>query len=322
MKKGFICFGVLLVIIGVVMVLIFGGTGGFQSMNTMFKQNISKVDSCEEFNLDQQNFKQIKINTDSYSVYLRNNENEENKNSVNLKYIKNDSEKIKLSWKIENEVLLIEESDSNKHFNFIGIYNINRYNRSFLVIELPMGDNIFNGSIDIKIMAGKFDSNSIKINGNLDVNVNAGNLELNSISAENVNLIADAGTININQLNCKNVDIDSSAGSVNVREANVENIFDADLSAGSMTCNIDCDKLIISCSAGSTKFETNANWIELTNDAGSVSGRIKGNENDYNIIIDKDVGSSNISTNNNVDATKYLKADVSVGSISINFIGE
>lgn len=64
------------------------------------------------------------------------------------------------------------------------------------------------------------------------------------------------------------------------------------------------------------------NGIELTNDAGSVSGRIKGNENDYNIIIDKDVGSSNISTNNNVDATKYLKADVSVGSISIKFIGE
>lgn len=335
MKKFFIALGVLLVVVGLVLACIFGFIRGFDSMKNTFVQDISSADEYKSVDVDLARVLNLDIFSNSYSVYLRC--SEEIGNKVQVKYL---SEMLKKGVTIDisndNNNVSIEEDDESGWFPFAFFSDIFGKKR-FIVVEVPTGvevnvnvtSNV--GNFDVKDNVGlilgnvscKLSAGSIYLDGistaDLTLSTEAGSVFLDKVTSNLVTLKTQAGSVSVNSLYCDVLDVHSDAGSVKILETTAEEKAIVEVVAGNVNCNVETEVLDIRSDAGSVNFETAAKNIRLESNTGSVSGTVNRSRSEYNITVEKGIGSSNISTTANAGAAGNLFVEVDVGSIRINF---
>lgn len=335
MKKFFIALGILLVVVGLVLACIFGCIRGFDSMKNAFVQDISAADEYKSVEVDSTRPLNLDIFANSYSVYLRC--SEEIGNKVQVKYLSEMLRKgVTIDISNENNNVTVEEDDESAWFPFAFFGDIFGKKR-YIVVEVPSGievnvnvtSNV--GKFDVKESSGlifgevscKLSAGSIYMDNvspdNLTLTTEAGSVFLNNVTSNTVTLKTQAGSVNINSLYCKVLDVHSDAGSVKVLETTAEDKAVVEVVGGSVKCDVETDVLNIRSDAGSINFTTAADNIRLESNAGSVSGTINRSRSEYNITVEKSIGSSNISSTESAGASGNLYVEVDVGSIHINF---
>lgn len=336
MKKFFIALGILLVVVGLVLACVFGCIRGFDSMKNAFVQDISAADEYKSVEIDSTRALNLDIFANSYSVYLRC--SDEIGNKVQVKYL---SEMLNKGVTIDiandsNNNVTVEEDDESGWFPFAFFGDIFGKKR-YIVVEVPSGIEV---NVNVTSNVGKFDvkenvglilgevkcklaAGSIYMDDvsplNLTLRTEAGSVYLKNVTSKTVTLTTQAGSIKVNSLYCDVLDVHSDAGSVKVAETTATNKAVVKVMSGSVKCDVETEDLDIRSDAGSVNFTTAAKKIHLESNAGSVSGTINRARSEYNIIVEKSLGSSNISSTTNAGATGNWYVEVDVGSIHINF---
>lgn len=166
--------------------------------------------------------------------------------------------------------------------------------------------NIGNGRkhwFDI-IWFGKIPLTTVKIPKDtkidLDVHLNAGSAEISGADYENIKLYLNAGGLEIGDSSCKNFTCEINAGGVE-------------------TGNLVCEKFYVKLNAGGFESDSlNCPDIEAKMNAGSVSMEIIGIQSEYNIYVDKNAGSCNVS-NSSGTTDKKLNVKINAGSFDARF---
>lgn len=144
----------------------------------------------------------------------------------------------------------------------------------------------------------------------VSITTGAGKVNIDTLSAKQLDLELGAGRVDINELRViDNTKIEGGAGAVTIKNGNMNNL-DLDMGVGSLSLT---SKL-----TGNNKIDSGV---------GQMSLNLLGSLNDYEITLDKGLGSATIDGKKMENDTVYgtgineLDIDGGVGSIYINFIG-
>lgn len=346
-----VSIGVILVIIGLVLVGIYGRdkiTSGewFAFGATDLTSAKGGIDKQPD---ELEGITEINVKVSAYSVYVLKSATD----VASVKYVDPLEDGVNIDIVYNNGVLSVTQTDNLSHkfwgFNWLG-------NRRFIVIYLPQTEQFTQAeltikadysavkinevnfkSVDVTTEAGsiriddlKADSIKVKASAgsirldeiiaqSVTVNSEAGSIRIDDVKAEQVSLESKAGSINAEEVDCVTLNAKADAGSVRVLDVKALTSVEIEVGAGSVRCEVETVSLVIKSGAGSIRFNTNASSIKLTSNTGSVRGTINGNKSEYQIDVRKGVGSSNISNQIVQGATKNLSVDVETGSIKIDF---
>lgn len=185
-----------------------------------------------------------------------------------------------------NNKYINSKQDNNKLYITEKKHNILRDNESEIIIYIP-DDFIFDG-VSIETGAGKVNIETLSTK-KLYLNLGAGKVEINDLNVlEKAKVDGGAGEIVINAININNLDLDMGIGKF----------------------------MLIGQLFGKT---------EIDQGIGTVDLNLLGNKDDYQINLDKGLGSVKIDGNNiNNDETlgngnNKIDIDGGIGSIEINF---
>lgn len=185
-----------------------------------------------------------------------------------------------------NNKYINSKQDNNKLYITEKKHNILRDNESEIIIYIP-DDFIFDG-VSIETGAGKVNIETLSTK-KLYLNLGAGKVEINDLNVlEKAKVDGGAGEIVINAININNLDLDMGIGKF----------------------------MLIGQLFGKT---------EIDQGIGTVDLNLLGNKDDYQIHLDKGLGSVKIDGNNiNNDETlgngnNKIDIDGGIGSIEINF---
>ena len=328
-----VSLGVILVIVGLVLVGIYGRdkimSGDWFAFGSA---NLSSANDGEDIQADKlEGLQEIKVNVSAYAVYVLKSETD----VLSVKYVTPLENGVEINVSpIEDGVLTVTQTDSlsRGHWGFSWWYN-----HRFIAIYVPqskepakvklsitanyssvdISDTNF-VSVDVATDAGAVKIDDVNADGIMTVDTSAGSIKVHDVNAHSVSLSSSAGSITAGEVECVNFKASASAGSIKAMDIDATDSAEIKVSAGSVKCDIDTAKLVINSGAGSIKFETNAAAIELSSGAGSIAGTVDGNKGDYSITVKQDMGSSNIS-NQTGSAGKSLKVESDMGSIKIKF---
>ncbi|MGN1041025.1 MAG: DUF4097 family beta strand repeat-containing protein [Candidatus Fimimonas sp.] len=328
MRKAFIIVGVVLTVVGLIIIAAIGGANGLAGLKGMFSHDLSAADEVKELEISE-DVVNLNVVANSYSVYLRKSEDEK----LYVKYVSQlpDGVTLDVEKTAENSVT-ITQTDVDK---ILGIMFGNAYKNRFLVVEIPENGHFAlsvqcnAGKLDVSGVANlqnvdcKLDAGGILFDGakaqNVGLETSAGSVTLKNTSAANVTVVTDAGAVSVENFQCATLDVQTDAGSIKIAETQATDVV-LSANAGSVNCNAKSQTLKITTDAGSINFKTQAKDIALKCNTGSVHGTILGAQaNEFDIVVEKGVGSSNVSTSRNESATGKLSVEVDVGSISISF---
>lgn len=326
-----VSIGVILVIIGLVLVGIYGrdkitsgelfafGSVNLNSANAVVEKQPHELTEVQS----------ISINVASYNVFIRPSETD----NLSVKYIDPLEEGDNLSVEVINSTFKITQTgNKTSHWGF-SWFTRNR----FIAVYIPQTEQFKQAKIDIFANASSVNisdvdcswlnvhtqAGSVNIDnlnaGIVAVETNAGSVHVDDLTANEVDLHTSAGSINLDESTCNTLWISTDAGSVKATDIEATTRADIKVSAGSVKCDIDTVKLVIDSSAGSINFETNASIIELSSNAGSITGTVDGYKSEYQINVKQGMGSSNISNQTVAGAVKSLKVVSDMGSIKIKF---
>ena len=157
-------------------------------------------------------------------------------------------------------------------------------------------NNWFNDAPSIEILVNETFSPEIKLE------LNAGTVEIGD---------GDWGTL---------INVELNAGTVSLGDVVVDQIY-LDVNAGAFKAD-KIESVVFSCtiSAGSAyvkKLDSKNTTVDVS--AGSIKLDAVGSKQDYNIIADKSAGSCNVVSQSVPGAVRFIKVDVSAGSVKINF---
>jgi DUF4097 and DUF4098 domain-containing protein YvlB len=203
-----------------------------------------------------------------------------------------DSDKVEVVAENVNENFTAEKNFSGNlkikdKFDFWNFFDGHSNNgNSKITIYVPVG--FVAEKIEIDAGAGNVNIDSLSTK-KLDINAGAGNITGSNITADEVKMDGGVGEIRLDQVNLTDVDINSGVGNVNLQ--------------GSMY--------------GKNKIDCGVGEVKLT---------LTGSVDDYDLTIDKGLGSiyindekySDLNWNNN-SATNSLDIDGGVGDIEIDF---
>lgn len=143
------------------------------------------------------------------------------------------------------------------------------------------------------------------------INSGAGKVEIETLSTKVLNLDLGAGKVSINHLNVlNNTEIDGGAGELVINNSNLNNL-DLDMGIGKFTLT---GKL-----SGTTEIDHGVGAMEL---------KLLGNKDDYQIHLDKGLGSVTVDGNKIKDdetignGINKMNIEGGIGSIDIDFIEE
>ena len=143
----------------------------------------------------------------------------------------------------------------------------------------------------------------------VNIEVGASKLNISSLTTKKLSLNLGAGKVEIDNLNVANsADIEGGAGKIVIEDSNITNL-DLDMGAGKLLLN---SKL-----TGNSKIDAGIGKMDLL---------LIGSLNDYNIELDKGIGSASINNNNMENDKTYgtgtnkIEIDGGIGSINIDFI--
>ncbi len=198
-----------------------------------------------------------------------------------------------------NEILLINSTIPDKTVKWYDRYinlNFGTRDKYDIIIKIPRTQyadfNICSkyGDIEAENIAG----------GYINTETDCGDIELIKCEFTNITGLTNYGDIKTNNLIADNTTLNTDCGDIELTECGFSNI----------TC--------------STKFgdiEANhfsGNTVTLKTDCGDIEGTIIGNEADYSINAETNLGDKNVQNTSN--GSKILEAKTDLGDIDIKFI--
>lgn len=145
----------------------------------------------------------------------------------------------------------------------------------------------------------------------VNIKTGASKLNISTLSTKKLSLSLGAGKVKVSNLNVANsADIEGGAGEIVIEDSSITNL-DLDMGAGKLLLN---SKL-----TGNNKIDAGVGKMDLL---------LIGSLNDYNIMLDKGIGSATINNSNMENDKTYgigtNKIDIEggIGSINIDFINE
>lgn len=174
--------------------------------------------------------------------------------------------------------------------------------------------------LDFCINAGKFDIASGDY-ADIDVKMNAGTLNFEKIQCAKLNLSLNAGDLKVQDVTCQNAMVKVNAGNVKIAKM-LTNTMVVNLNAGNFIINdITAENITADLNAGSVNMDkTCVQKLKLDIDAGSALINVVGEQAEYNIAVQKDGGTCNVSNQSGIDSNKRLDIDIDGGSVKINFV--
>ena len=307
----FISIGVILVIAGLIMVGIFGGSAlkDFKWSNIVNVLSHDLTRANEEKSISDVDFTQIKIDVDRYSVYVLPNEG----NEVTVKYVSPLEGDADLNVSCNNGVLSITETDSLKSSWFGSVFKTNRFIAVYvpqaIVDDVAFAINAKTAGISVKDLAMT----------SISCFAQTGGIEIKNVQADSVNVETNTGALSVENVNCQALTGKTNTGAINVENSVIDGKADISAHTGAVNFDSAAQTLVISTNTGSVNFRTSSSNISVCADTGSVSGTVLGNEKEYQITVKKDTGSSNIKNQTVENAEKFLNVEVDTGSINIKF---
>lgn len=136
----------------------------------------------------------------------------------------------------------------------------------------------------------------------LTVTVNAGKVELAAGSYERAQFTVNAGSLTAHGVVCPELKCEVNAGAISIQS----------LESASLDCKV---------RAGAFNAERVAcPLINVNVSAGSAGLKVAGNKEDYTILVDKNAGSCNVTSQTGAEPDKKIDIDVAAGSVSVSFI--
>lgn len=315
-----VSIGVILVIVGLVMVGIFGGEAiknmNWKNILNGTTHDLSKADKIFDFDETKTaNIKNIVIKSDVYAVYVLPSED----SAMYVKYVKPDEDEFNISVAYDEQsstLSVTEQGTSNVHISWFWSDWFNGDN--FIAVYLPQTATVAQSELSVSVNTA-----SVKIEGmtlrSVKCDADTGSVNVSNCSIEDVDLETKTGSATVGELACTNLTIETKTGSVTATDTTVEQTTNIEVRTGSVNCDVTANELVINDNTGSINFKATAKIIKIKTNTGSVSGTINGVKTDYQIKVTKDTGKSNIDNQSVANAEKFLTVEVNTGSIHINF---
>lgn len=136
--------------------------------------------------------------------------------------------------------------------------------------------------------------------GYLDVSADLGTVKIQNFNLAKIDLSADLGSIEITDCRAVDIELSSDMGSVFVNNTIAERSLEASSDMGSLEVK-----------------DIDASIIELSTEMGTIKGKMLGKQEEYSIIQELGLGTSNLANQNG--GTKSLKVSADMGSIDLSF---
>lgn len=331
MKKALIALGILLVIIGVVIVAVFGGKEGFFALADSYSvsHDFTTATHGQDYSQEESDLlNSVEITAKDYSVYICKSQD----NVLSVKYPElNSGDVITCSSSIDNSGILTVTQSNNKNF-----FHIGHKNKSFMVVYVPRHKTAI--SVTVKTQVGKVDVSDFtcdnftyegKTGGllldnctvvsKLDAKSSTGAISVNNCTLNEVSLFATTGAISVEKVSCSNLKVDTNTGVVTADFVTADYEVKINSDTGLINFNGKSQKATLSTNTGAINFEITADVIDVSTSTGAINGDIHGVQKDYNITVEKSIGKCNL-VNQTAGSSKYLTAKVSTGSINIDFV--
>lgn len=315
-----VSIGVILVIVGLVMVGIFGGERlknfSWISIANGFSHDLTKADKCYDFEESEiASLKNIVINSDVYTVYVLPAED----NTLSVKYVNpsDDRFKIDATYNEQTSTLTVTEQNTVK-IGDLWFWSNWLDEIRFVAVYLPQTDTNAQASLSVTAKTANIKVDDVALS-TLMCEADTGGISVSNCNANVVNLETKTGAASVDKLVCNSLTMETKTGAVNVAETTVEQLVNIDARTGAVNCNVTTNKLVINDNTGSVNFKVKANVIKIETNTGLISGTIIGVKDEYQITVEKDTGHSNITSQKVANATKFLDVEVNTGSIDIKF---
>ena len=248
---------------------------------------------------------------------------DESAESVSVKYDKLETK----NGEPKNEVT-IEEADGKVTFTekqtwrfFISLWD---FSDPKVIVTLPSARTY---TLDIQT-----DNGNIKLHGDtcnlksLTLCSDNGNIQTknaNVTCSEATYLETDNGNIELGQFTTGKLTVDTDNGNVTLQSGTVSGKALLTTDNGNIRVNgtLTADAIEIDTDNGEIEAEAgvlDAKGVTLKTDNGEITARLVGKKSDYNIVVEQDLGETNVVSENN-GADKSLSIDNNIGDIKILF---
>lgn len=317
-----VSIGVILVIVGLVMVGIFGGEAlkqiNWKDIFSGTNHDLSKAKDGIDTNADDLNeLETIEIQVDRYSVYVLPTDD----NKISVKYVGPLEEGVTVDvvcYDVNPTKLYITEKDN------LGSWHTMTGSNRFIVVYVPQTEQFTSTILNVTAKTAGVKVQDVTF-ASVKCDANTGGINIDKCNVNNITLQSKTGSVNINDCTCHNLNIDVNTGSVNINKTiAIENV-DIEVNTGSVNCYVndiysDIGKSIkIDVDTGSVNFKVKADKIEIVTDTGSVNGTVMGSKSSYQISVSQGTGKSNLGNQTLSNPTKYLTVEVDTGSINVTF---
>lgn len=312
-----VSIGVILVIVGLVMVGIFGGEAlkniSWRDLFNGTNHDLNSANIHRDYDETAKGVRKIDINVDRYAVYVLPTDAE----FISVHYVGplDKGIEINAAFDVESSTFTVTEKDDLHSEFFVGLFKKDH----FLVVYVPQTDKFTQSTLNIEAEVAGIKLQDVTF-GAVECFAKTGGINVLNSTVGSLDAKTDTGSVNVKQLNCYALTVRTGTGSVTVKETTAVHRVYVDVDTGSVNCNVTAEVLEINTDTGSINFESNASDIKLNADTGSVRGTVLGNKSDYNVRVKQDTGSSNIQDQSPFPlVTKRLTVEVDTGSIKIDF---
>lgn len=233
-----------------------------------------------------------------------------------------DGDKIKVEYP-ESKTLVTTFSENNGVLSMITDvkFKLFRINSLFnklpdTIIKIPKNNVL---KLDFVLNAGTADIAS----GNytdINLNMNAGTVNFENVTCDKYTIDLNAGTLKVQNLNAGYADLKMNAGDIKIAKI-ISPEINVKVNAGNIIIkDMESDKITAKMNAGGLNIEKALiKNINYNINAGSILTNVIGNKADYNINVEKNAGSCNVSNQTGLAADKIITLDIDAGKININF---
>lgn len=156
------------------------------------------------------------------------------------------------------------------------------------------------GNVSVVLNAGTLNFENIESN-RFYVKLNAGNVKLQNLSAVKTNVIVNAGDFKIAQMDCVELNFELNAGNFHVKD---------------MTCDLNT----IEINAGTFTIEKiKTDQVDAKLNAGNLNMTVQGIKSEFNIEVEKNSGSCNLSNQSGTNLNKKIKVKINSGNVTVQF---
>lgn len=239
---------------------------------------------------------------------------------------------------VENGVLTLTEKEGAGGWKWYRIWNSWGGREDGVTIQVPwdmlLSYDLTTGvgdlrmkDVDAERVAVAGDSGDIRLYSvtgtDFTVTQGVGNTHLENCQGEDLSLSADAGRAQVDSCQFGDTEMEASTGDITVGDSDFASLtVDGDVGKAELLW-VTCQGAL-ACTTGVGDISV---WlvespdIRLAADTGKIDGTIRGDQNDYQITVDCQIGSSSLKDQLG-HGEKKLQLTTGVGDIGVTFVGE